>query len=342
MKVGLLLGEFLGGIVDSISSICDGAIVMGVQESGRVGATAGQSKIRSDLVVFWGADPMNSMPRHMSRYAIFPRGYWTRRGWLDRKIITINCSGSKLSDISDLDIKLKANTDYEFLSALLALLHGRDPHPSAEIITGVSISKMKELLEKMKGCNFGVIYLGAEFSSSRAKYRNVELAIHLVKELNGFAKFVLNSLRNNCNTGGFNQIACSLYGYPFGLDFSRGYPRYNPGEFTTVDLLRDRDVDAALLISSGLDAHLPMNCLEYLAELPVVSIDAFVSPIAFISDVVLPEVVDAVECEGTFYRYDEVALYSKSITYSPFEFTDSNEHTLRQILDNLKNIKDVK
>jgi len=187
----------------------------------------------------------------------------------------------------------------------------------------------------MKGCNFGVIYLGSGFAASFGQYRNVELAVNLVKELNGFTKFVSNSLRGHCNTGGFYQIASSLYGYPFGLDFSRGYPRYNPGEYTAVDLLRERDVDAALLISSGLDSHLPMNCMEYLAEIPIVSIDSFFSPITLISDVVLPGVIDAIECDGTLYRYDDVPLYSKSITCSPFEFTESNEHTVMQIIKRL-------
>lgn len=332
MKAGLLLGEFLGGVVDCIASVGDGLTVMGMQEAGGIGATAGQSKIRSDLAIYWNADPMESMPRHMSRYSIYPRGYWTARGRLDRKIITIGRCESGLSNISDFNVRLKAGADFELLSALLAMLHGKDPHPSAEEVTGLCVSQMRELLEMMKGCNFGVIYLGSGFAASFGQYRNVELAVNLVKELNGFAKFVLNSLRGHCNTGGFHQIASSLYGYPFGLDFSRGYPRYNPGEYTAVDLLRERDVDAALLISSGLDSHLPMNCMEYLAEIPIVSIDSFFSPITLISDVVLAGVIDAIECDGTLYRYDDVPLYSKSITCSPFEFTESNEHTVMQII----------
>lgn len=335
MKAGLLLGESLGGVVDCITSVGDGLTVMGVQEAGGIGATAGQSKIRSDLAIYWGADPMESMPRHMSRYAIYPRGYWTARGRLDRKIITISCCRSKLSNISDWNIQLKENADFELLSALLSLLHGKDPHPSAEEITGLCLSQMRELLKIMKKCNFGVIYLGSGFASSCCKYRNVELAINLVKELNGFTKFVLNSLRSHCNTGGFSQVASSLYGYPFGLDFSRCYPRYNPGEYTAVDLLRERDIDAALLISSGLDSHLPMDCMKYLAEIPTISIDAFHSPMTLISDVVLPGVVDAIECEGTLYRYDDVPLYSECITCSPFEFTESNEHTIMQILEKM-------
>lgn len=337
MDVGLQLGEFLGGVVDSNISVSDGPIAMSVQEAGRVGATAGQNKIRSDLAIYWGTNPLESLPRQMSLYAIYPRGYWTRRGWLDRTIITVDSRRSITSDISDLHIQPKEGTDYELLSALLTLLHGMTPHKSVETITGISISQMKEMLDIVLGCNYGVLYLGLETVASSGKHRNAELALHLVKELNGFTKFAIGPLRSYGNTSGFNQIASALYGYPFGLDFARGFPRYNPGEFTTVDLLRDREVDAALLVSSNLDAHLPAACVEYLAEIPLICIDAFHSPITMLSDVVLPGVIDAIESEGAFYRLDDTPLYAKPIARPPFDFTEGNEHTLKQLFVEVRN-----
>ena len=139
MEVGLHLGEFLGAVVDSNSTVCHGPTAMGIQEAGRVGATAGQSKSRADLAVYWGSNPLESMPRHMSRYAVYPRGYWTRRGRFDRTIITVDPRKSITAENSDLHIQLRPNTDYELLSALLTLLHGKRPHPSVEKVTGVSI-----------------------------------------------------------------------------------------------------------------------------------------------------------------------------------------------------------
>jgi len=342
MQIGLQLGEYLGGVVDSNTSVSDGPTVMGVQEMGRVSASAGQSKIRSDLAVYWGANPLESIPRHMSRYAIYPRGYWTRRGWPDRTMITVDPRRTLTSECSDLHIKLNEGTDYELLSALLTLLHERRPHPSAERITGVSISQMEEMLELMKSCDCGVIYLGGGVSSSCGKHRNTELALHLAKELNGFTKFIVGSLRSYSNTAGFCQVASALFGYPFGLDFARGYPRYNPGEFTAANLLRERDVDAVLMVSSSLDAHLPAACVKYLTDIPVICIDAFHGPMTLLSDVVLPSVIDAIECEGTLYRFDDLPIYSRGITSSPFEFTESNENTLKQIFEIVKLIKSKK
>lgn len=339
MEVGLHMAEFLGAVVDSNSTVCHGPTAMGIQEAGRVGATAGQSKSRADLAVYWGCNPLESMPRHMSRYAIYPRGYWTRRGRFDRTVITVDPRKSITANNSDLHIRLKPNTDYELISALLTLLHGKRPHSSVEEITGVSISEMEKMLEIMKGCNFGAIYVGLGIASSYGKHRNAEAALNLVKELNSHTKFVIGVLRGHCNVAGFNQIASYLYGYPFGLDFARGYPRYNPGEYTTVDQLRDRDVDAALIVSADLVSHFPSVCAEYLAEIPVACIDIAPCPTTMISDVVLPGVIDAMECDGTFYRLDDVPVYFQPFASSPFSFTESNEHTMKQIFEKVLQIR---
>jgi len=194
MEVGLHLGEYLGAVVDSNSTVCHGPTAMGIQEAGRVGSTAGQGKQRSDLTIYWGSNPLESMPRHMSRYAIYPRGYWTRRGRFDRTVITVDPRRSKTAENSDLHLQLKPNTDYELLSALLTLLHGKRPHPSVEEVTGVSIDQMEEMLEMMKSCNFGSIYVGRGIASSYGKHRNAELAFNLVKELNSHTKFVIGAL----------------------------------------------------------------------------------------------------------------------------------------------------
>lgn len=195
---------------------------------------------------------------------------------------------------------------------------------------------MEEMLDMMKNCNFGSISVGVGLSSSIGKHRNAEIAMNLVKELNNYTRFTLGILRSNCNVAGFNQVASYMYGYPFGLDFMRGYPRYNPGEFTTVDLLREKDVDAAFVVCTDLLNQIPADCAAYLAEIPMICLDIAPCPTTVASDVVLPGVIDAIECEGTFYRLDDVAVHFYPFTESPFEFTKSNEETLKQLFAKIK------
>ncbi len=335
-EVGLHIGEYLGAIVDSNATICHGPTAMGIQESGKVGSTAGQPKNRGDLVIYWGTNPLESMPRHMSRYSMFPRGYWTKRGRFERTVITVDPRKTPTTAASDLHVQLNPNTDYELLSALLTLVNGRTPHHSVEKITGVSISTMKQMVDMMKDCNFGAIYVGLGVASSFGKHRNIEIAMNLVKELNNYSKMTIGALRGHCNVAGFNQIASYMYGYPFGLDFMKGYPRYNPGEYTTVDVLRERDVDAALVMCADLVCHTPADCASYLAEIPMICLDIAPCPTTVASDVVLPGVIDAMECDGTFYRLDDVPVHFEPFTSSPFEYTQSNEDTLKQLFDKIK------
>lgn len=335
-EIGLMMGEYLGAVVDSDTTIGNGPAAIGTQESGKAGATEGQKKNRGDLIVYWGTNPLESMPREMSRYGVFPRGYWTRRGRFDRTIITVDPRKTLTSEVSDLHVQLKPNSDYELISALLTLLHGKTPHPSVEEVTGVPIHVMEKMLYMMKNCNFGSISIGAGLSSSIGKHRNVEIAMNLVKELNNYTKFTLGILRSHCNVAGFNQIASCMYGYPFGLDFMRGYPRYNPGEFTTVDVLREKEVDAAFVICTDLLNQIPAECAAYLAEIPLIYLDIAFCPTAVASDVVFPGVIDAMECDGTFYRLDDVAVHFEPFMDSPFEFTKSNEDTLKQLFTQIK------
>jgi formylmethanofuran dehydrogenase subunit B len=106
-----------------------------------------------------------------------------------------------------------------------------------------------------------------------------------------------------------------------------------------VDVLRDRDVDAAFILSADLVSHFPAACSEYLAQIPVACIDIAPCPTTMISDVVLPGVIDAMECDGTFYRLDDVPIYFQPFTSSPFSFTESNVDTMNQIFKRVKRIK---
>jgi formylmethanofuran dehydrogenase subunit B len=74
-------------------------------------------------------------------------------------------------------------------------------------------------------------------------------------------------------------------------------------------------------------------------DIPVISLEIAPGPQAFVSDVILPGVLDGMECEGTFYRMDNVPIYARSFTKPPFDFTESNEHTLKQLLAIVKEKK---
>ena len=53
----------------------------------------------------------------------------------------------------------------------------------------------------------------------------------------------------------------------------RGYPRFNPGEFSTVDLLVRGDSDAALILGADPGATMPQPAIDHLARIPTIVLD---------------------------------------------------------------------
>lgn len=339
MAAGLELGEYINAVVDSNATICHGPTLMGIQEAGISAATAGEIKNRADVIIYWGANPMDSMPRHMSRYSTFMRGFFRERGRHDRTIITVDPRRTATAKASDIHLQLKPNSDYELFSAILTVVRGHEPHPFVEEVTGIPVETIKKVANIMMNAQFGAIYGGLGLASSEGKHRNLEMVLKLVAALNEHTKFTIGAIRGHCNVAGFNQLASWEYGFPFGVDFTRGYPRYNPGETTIVDLLRRKEVDALFVICSDLAAHLPYECVEYMKEIPVICIDISPCPTTLVADVIIPGVIDAMESSGTFYRFDNVPIYHRAFTSSPFPETKSNEHTIRQILETIKKIR---
>lgn len=342
MAIGIEIAEYLGGMVDGNATICHGPTVMAVQDAGQVGCTLGECRNRADLNIYWGCNPADSHPRHMSRHSMYMRGFFVEQGFKGRKMIVVDPRKSPTALQADLHVQLKPGKDYELIDALMTMLNGYEPHDSVEEVTGVSKETLRQMVEMIKECKFGVIWVGLGIASTTGKHHNASIAMRLTQECNKFTKFVILANRGHCNVAGFNQVLSWTCGFPFAVDFSRGIPRYQPGEYSCVDALVRGEVDAMLVMCANLGGHLPKKAVEKMCQIPVISLETSMGTQAFVSDIILPGVFDGMECEGTFYRMDNVPIYARSFIKPPFDFTESNEHTLKQLLEIIKRKKEGK
>ena len=69
-------------------------------------------------------------------------------------------------------------------------------------------------------------------------------------DLNDFTRFTARRLRIPGDVTGADAVLCWLTGFPFAVNLARGYPRYNPGEYSANELLERGEVDACLLVGS--------------------------------------------------------------------------------------------
>ena len=156
-----------------------------------------------------------------------------------RKLIVVDVRKTRTAAAADYFIQVEPNKDYELLQALRALV--RDQELEVEKVAGVPVEYLEEVADAMIGCSFGVIFFGLGADDEQGKMRNVDAAICLTRDLNARTKFAIMPMRGHFNVTGADTVFTWQTGYPYAIDFSLGYPRYNPGETTAVDVLMRED-----------------------------------------------------------------------------------------------------
>ncbi|MFQ6137341.1 MAG: formylmethanofuran dehydrogenase subunit B [Candidatus Hydrothermarchaeales archaeon] len=337
ISVGIKITEEIGGVMDNCSSICHAPSILAIQKVGLSSCTLGEVKNRADLVIYWGSNPQASHPRHLSRYTTFPRGKFRERGRQDKEVIVVDVRESDTAKIADWFIQVKPNGDYEVFEALRAIVNGNEIY--ADEVGGVSREDLYKLAEKMTSCQFGVIYFGLGIASSVGKSRNIENAIMLVTDLNRHTKFILQAMRGHYNVAGTNMVLTWQQGFPYAVDFSKGYPRYNPGETSVIDLLSRKEADAMLVIAADPGAHFPRKAVERMAEIPLIVIDVVQNPTTLLADVVLPGVMVGTESEGTCYRMDEVPIPLRKVVEPKIDYAQSDAELLEKLYKRIVEIE---
>jgi formylmethanofuran dehydrogenase subunit B len=253
-----------------------------------------------------------------------------------RKLIVIDVRKSMTAEIADYFIQVEPNKDYELMQAIRALV--KDEELDVDQVGGVPVDYLREVVDTLVNCKFGVIFFGMGLTQSAGKFRNIEVAISLTRDLNMRTKFLIMPMRGHFNVSGANIVFAWQSGYAFGVDFSLGYPRYNPGETTSMDVLLRGESDAALVIASDPGATFPKRAVQNLVKHPLIVIDPHMNATAMLADIVFPSAFVGIEVEGTAYRMDNVPLPLRKVVEPP-EGVLSDEELLKKILEEVRVVK---
>ncbi len=316
IRLGVILAEKVGGVYDTTSSVCHGPSILATIEEGLPGGTLGQAKNRADVVVFWGCNPAEAHPRHPTRYSVMVKGFLVEGRRL-RKTVVVDIRKTATALLSSKFYMIKPNSDFAILTALRSIINGNDSAVPNEV-GGLSKSQLREFAELLLSARYGVIFFGMGATHTRGQDRNVEALIKLVQTLNRHTRYILQPMRGHFNVTGADAVACWEAGYGYAIDFSRGYPRFNPTEFSAVQLLRRRDCDAMLVVGSDPVAHFPFDVVRHMAKIPVIQIDPHYNLTTKVANVVIPSAISGIEAEGTVYRMDGVPVRLKKFRESEF------------------------
>lgn len=299
----------------------------------KVKASAGKKKLLSAQRIETPKKPVTmaeSLPMNKPPETLHKEG---------RKLIVIDVRKSMSAEMADYFIQVEPNKDYELIQALRALV--RDQELDVDKVAGVPVEYLQEVADALVNAEFGVIFFGMGLTQTAGKFRNIEVAISLVRDLNFRTKFAIMPMRGHFNVTGANVVSAWQSGYPFGVDFSLGYPRYNPGETTCMDVLLRGENDASLVIAADPGANFPKRAVENMVKKPLIVIDPHMNATAMLGDIVFPSAFVGIEVEGTAYRMDHVPLPLKKVVEPP-EGVLPDEEILKRILEEVRVIKSQK
>lgn len=317
-RVAVGIADWIGANLDTTTSVCHGPSGMAFQGAGESTCSLGEVRNRADMVIFWGSNPAESHPRHFTKYSLMPKGLYVPNGRKDRTCVIVDVRKTKSSKAADLFVQIKPRKDFEALWTLRALAKDIELDPEqVEKETGNPLSLWQDLMDRMKACRYGVIFFGMGVTMTRGKHANSEGILSLTRDMNRHTRFACKPNRGHGNVTGADNVVSWRTGYPFGVNLGRGYPRFNPGEYTASDVLARKEADAALIVASDPMANFNQPARDHLASIPYVALDPKDTPTTRSAAVSFTVATYGINVPGTVYRMDDVPIPLRPAFESP-------------------------
>ena len=323
-RQAVAIADILKATVDSATSHTAAAGLLAAQRRGRATATLGEVRNRADVLLFWGVDPRQRYPRYVSRYAPEPAGTHVPAGRAGRFVISVSVGTDKGPTEADLTIALESKDEIAALSLMRAAVSSI--HPAGQLSPG--LRQAVALVPRLTGAHYAVLVHDAEPTAEQRSPLRVEGLIALAQALNGPTRAALSSLRAGGNRPGAESVLTWQTGYPFAVDYSRGHPRYAPGE-RGLDRLVAGSFSAALVVGSPAVGD---EATAALSRIKTVVIGPRASEAAFKTRIAIDTGVAGIHEGGTAYRMDDVPLPLRP----PLEGRRSAAQTLQGLTDSLR------
>jgi formylmethanofuran dehydrogenase subunit B len=297
-RQAVALADMLGATVDSATSATAATGLLAAQRRGRAGATFGEMRNRADVVLFWGIDPAKDYPRFMAR-CIDPAGTHVPEGRKGRTIIGVSVGADSAPRGADLSLSLEPGQEISALSFMRASLQGYTPKSTTAVM-----AEALKIADRLAKARYAALVHDAEPGQQSRNPLRVEALVALAQALNGPTRAALISLRAGGNRVGAESVLTWQAGYPFSVDYSRGYPRYTP-EVRGADVIGSGRYKAALVLGSPVLVGPPP---ETLRGMNTAVIGPRASEAPFGPRVAIDTGIAGIHEGGTAYRADEVPL----------------------------------
>ena len=318
--VGINLSKKIGAFIDDTSSFCEGLLMERILNGKIPTCTLDDVRNFADTSIFWGSDPSNSHPRHLSRFSYYPRGEKRQKSYEEeRTCMVVDVRKSATAHLcSNYYFRVPPEGDAEFLESILTVLDGKIPKTGDK-------KRLIELGTILKKTEFGVIFPGQGMIYSLQD--KMDLFEELVARLNEITTFKVIPMVGHYNMRGFNQLMLGQTGFINSVSFQDGKATHGPEQSVAVAA---KSSDAALIIGSDPLSALPFGTARALAHIPLIAIDPRRSLTTDAAQVVIPSAMSGLEAGGTALRMD-----GTRISFDPITKTEqlSDEQILTRIME---------
>ncbi len=316
---GIELAEQINGFIDSNSTICQGKVLEIVKETGITLTTITEVIDKTDLVLVWGANVAESIPRLLNKI-LFSRGKFRMTGREIRTLIIVDpvkTASFGVMGVRDIALNIEPNKDIELIRLLKeeCCKEGSIPEKG---VAGLDQDDLKRLLMHLTGAENGIIIIGQGLLKTRGDYNLIKELLELVQMINEKqqkGRISIMMVGGHYNMAGFEHVALSNYGKNQSLEFSDN--KLLDNDETITSKIEQEDFGCSLIVGTDPISHLPFQLSKKLAAKPLILIDNKQSATSRIADVILPSTITGVESEGLAFRIDHIPIQLEKILNPP-------------------------
>jgi len=319
-RVGISLAEKLGATIDDTSTFCQDSLMESILSGNLPSSTLDDVRNYADTSIFWGADPSNSHPRHLSRFSYYPRGEKRQKSYEEERtclVVDVRMSATAALCKENL-YRVSPGGDAEFIEAIISVLEGKIPRVGDK-------KKMIELGGLLKKTEWGAIFPGPGLVYSLQG--NMEILERLLARLNEITVFKVVPMVGHFNTRGFYELLREKTGHVNRVSFKGGEIAHGPEQSV---MTAAKSCDAALIVGSDPLSSLPFGTTQALARLPLIAIDPHRSLTTDAAEVVIPSAISGLEAGGTAVRTDGVKIEFEPIIEAGIP---ADEQILKRIME---------
>ena len=334
---GIELAKIIDGYIDSNSTICQGKVLNTSKQTGMTLTTISEVINKADLLIFWGANVAESIPRLLNK-TLFSRGKFRMTGREIKTIIIIDpvkTASFGVMGVRDIALQIDPGKDLELIHVLKEECCTPNSIPPKEI-AGIDSDDLRRLLIQLTNAENGVIFIGQGIVNSTLDSNVIKELLELVQMINAKqqkGRMSVMMLGGHYNMAGFDQVALSLTGKNQSLQFVNN--QLVETSNTIISKIATDDFDCSIIVGTDAISHLPWELSKKLRSKPLILIDNKKSATFSVADIVLPSAITGIECEGLAYRLDHVPIALNKIVNPPKDII-SDEKILSRLIEGLK------